>query len=113
MDLSVVAKFKADKDKNIQEDFQDGQLSYKRLRGTPCDPNYSIIVSIYSRKTTKIRRQALKRKNMIDRLCFYMGIDGMKHTGKIVAFYSKTGAMVLVSKDKVQPADDPQLVFIE
>ena len=90
-------------------------VSPKKLKGTPCDPNESVLVAIYSVKSKKARNQLIKRRNLIDKLCFYQGIDGHRYKGVTAGFYSLTGAFVVIPQYMDQPAPhgtEPQLVFI-
>lgn len=132
MDLSEVAKYKAAKElktvkmgspegvvkvaKDQVTNFSKlGKLDLKKLRGMPCDPEKSLMMTIYSERTKKMRQQLLKRCNIIDRLCFYQSKNKKSGMGKIVAFVAATGQFVLVVKDPnlVPDMEDPKIVLLE
>lgn len=90
------------------------KIDRKKLRGTPCDPEQALMVTIYSKRTKQQRRQAVKRRKLMKKLCFYQGTDGQRHIGKIIAFFSETGAPVLAVKDQIPPdLKDSKLVILE
>lgn len=85
----------------------------KVLKGTACDPDEAILVTIYSKSKAKYRNQLLKRRKLIDRVVLYEGVDNGVYVGRIIAFYKDTGHPVLFIKDNIHPKADGKIIFVE
>ena len=113
-----VAVYKGDQTKTALEMLQAQVTDFKKvqwhnLKGTPCDPEESLLVVIYNRKREAHRRQLLKRHKLLDRTVVYEGIDGNKHIGKIIAFYRDTGDPAIYCKDDVRIKEGTPILVVE
>jgi hypothetical protein len=87
-------------------------VSVEDLKGTPADPEASIMVTVYNQTRKKLRRQLFKRKNLINKVALFVGVDEKAHVGVITAF-TTDGQIVLYSKDGVSPDSKHEWRLVE
>lgn len=78
----------------------------KELKGKPGDPEGSMMISVYNKRTKKRREQAFKRKKLMNRTGLFTGVDGQRHEGVIIAFNQEDGEPLVYSEDGVEPVEN-------
>lgn len=94
-------------------DFSDEKL-LKGFKGIACDPDEAIMVDVYNRSTGKFRQQLFKRRNLLKRSVTYLGVDGGRHLGVILAFRVDNGNPVVGYREDLSPPKEKnQIILVE
>ena len=85
----------------------------KKNKNNPADPEGTIMMHIYNLNRSQLRRQLLKRKNIIDRRVMYTDVNNERVMGVVVGFDEKFGEPQIFQEDSKQPHENPNVMIIE